>query len=84
MNYINTTLVDLSAFLHLPDAPALDEKEMAARAQAAGYAQPGLKEGIPQDILDAVLALGQSGTNFAEPFNFNNFVSTLAFSAWQN
>jgi hypothetical protein len=80
MNYPNTTQVDLSPFSLWPD-----EEEMAMWAQAAGYAHPGLDEGIPLDILDATLAWGQSGTTFAEPFDFeNNFVGIFAFGTWRN
>jgi hypothetical protein len=79
MNYPNTTPADLSALSLWPDAPAVTEEEMAVWAQAAGYAQPGLDEGIPLDILDATLAWGRSGTSSAE-FDFqNNFVSIFAF-----
>jgi hypothetical protein len=79
MNYPNTTPADLSALSLWPDAPAVSEEEMAAWAQAAGCAQPGLDEGIPLDILDGTLAWGQSGT-FSTEFDFqNNFVSIFAF-----
>lgn len=85
MNYPNTTPADLSAFSLWPDAPVVSEEEMAIWAQAAGYAQPGLAEGIPLDIIDATLALGQSGTAFAEPLDFqNNFVSIFAYRTWHN
>ena len=85
MNYPNAAPVDLSGFSLWPDAPALDEEEMAVWDQAAGYAQPGLGDGIPLDILDATLAWGQSGTTFAEPSDFqNSFVGIFAFGTWQN
>jgi hypothetical protein len=85
MNYSNTAPADLSASLLWPDAPAVGEEEMALWAQAAGYSQQGLDEGIPLDILDATLAWGQSGTTFAELSDFrNNLVSIFAFGMWQN
>jgi hypothetical protein len=85
MNYPNTAPADLSAFSLWPDAPVVGEEEMAVWAQAAGYAQPELAEGIPLDIIDATLAWGQSGTAFAEPLDFqNNFVSIFTYGTWQN
>ena len=79
MNYPNTAPADLSALSLWPDAPATSEEETALWAQVAGYAQPGLDEGIPLDILDATLAWGQSGTSSTELDLQNNFVSIFAF-----
>jgi hypothetical protein len=73
MNYSHTAPVDLSASSLWPDDPVIGEEDMAAWAQAFWH------EGIPLDIQDASLPLGQSGTTFAEPSDFkNNSVSIFA------
>jgi hypothetical protein len=60
----NSAPTNLSAFSLWPDALAASEEESGMWAQPAEYAEPGVAavEGIPLDILDAVLAWGQSGT----------------------
>jgi hypothetical protein len=72
---------DLSAFSPWPDALPANEEEMAMWAQLGEYAQPGpAVEGIPLDMLDAVLAWGPSRTTPAETFGLENtLVSIFAF-----
>ena len=86
MNYPNT-VANLPAFSFWPDTLAAGE-EMAAWAQShpAGYAQPGVRdEGISLDILDSVLAWGQSGRSCIEaPTSRNDFVSRFATKVGAN
>jgi hypothetical protein len=85
MNYPDTATADLSAFSLWPHALAASEEEMAVWAQPADYAQPGpAVEGIPFDILDAVMAWGQSRTSPAETLGFENNLVSIAFGTWQN
>lgn len=83
MNYPDTVPANLPAFSFWPDALA-----MAAWAQShpAGYAQPGVRDdGIPLDIMDSVLAWGQSGRSRIEaPISRNNFVSIFALGMEAN
>ncbi|KAN0135825.1 hypothetical protein V8E53_006277 [Lactarius tabidus] len=67
MNHLNSAPTNLSAFSLWPDALVESEEEIVAWAQPAEYTEPGVAtEGIPLDILDAVLAWGQSGTSRIE------------------
>jgi hypothetical protein len=87
MNYRDTTSpIDHLDFPLWPAVSAFGEEEVAAWAQAGGYAQPGPVEGIQTDTLDATLAWGQSGTTWtAEAYDFQNVsVSIFAFGTWQN
>jgi hypothetical protein len=86
MNYPNSAPTDLSTFWLWPDALAAGEEEIAAWAQPDEYAQPGVaNEGIPLDIIDAVLAWGQSGTSRMEaPTSQTDFVSIFAFGMGGN
>jgi hypothetical protein len=80
MNYPNSAPTNISAFSLWPDALTVGEEEIAAWAQPDEYAQPGVaNEGIPLDIIDAVLAWGQSGTSRMEaPTSQTDLVSTFA------
>ena len=82
-NYHDTTL---SAFSLWPDALAIGE-EMAAWTQPAAYAGPSEVdgEGIPLDILDLILAGGQSVRSRMEaPMTETEFVSAFAFGMGEN
>jgi hypothetical protein len=81
MNHLSSAPTNLSAFSLWPDAWVASEEEIVAWAQPAEYTEPGVAtEGIPLDILDAVLAWGQSGTSRIEaPASQIDFVSIFAF-----
>ena len=85
MNYHDAVPADLPAFSHWPDALAVG-KEMATWTHPAGYGQPDVDgEGIPLDILDSVLAWGQSGRSCIEvPMTETEFVRIFAFGMGEN
>lgn len=87
MNRPDSTPADLPAFALWQDALAAGE-EMAAWAppQPAIYTKPRVDgEGIPLDILDSVLAWGQSGMSRIEASTSQaNFVSVFAFGMGTN
>jgi hypothetical protein len=81
IHHIMNYPADLSAFSPWPDALAASEEELAMWAQLSEYAQPEpTVEGIPLNMLDAVLAWGPSRTTPAETFGLENtLVSIFAF-----
>ena len=85
MNYHDAVPADLPAFSHWPDALVVGE-EMATWTHPAGYGQPDVEgKGIPLDILDSVLAWGQSGRSCMEvPMSEIEFVRTFAFGMGEN
>ncbi|KAN0132698.1 hypothetical protein V8E53_009369 [Lactarius tabidus] len=76
IHHIMNYPADLSAFSPWPDALAASEEELAMWAQLSEYAQPEpTVEGIPLNMLDAVLAWGPSRTTPAETFGLENTLS---------
>ena len=82
MNYPDAASLDLSAFSHSPDALTVSEEEIATWPQLGKYSQPGPDvEGVPLDLVDAVLAWEPSRTTPAETYGLgfeDNLVSIFA------